>query len=141
MLDDDGHFNPSGEDSRAIDPERGDSRQRDQRGRFAKDANDDDDGGDDNVGLTDEDIASREQDALEGATSDDDSGEPTDDNDGDETAITSFTELAEATEVPLEELMGLQVTVERDGEEVTLSVADLVTGHTSTQMSKVAERS
>lgn len=128
LLDNDGHFNPDGTDSRALDPDKGgDGRQRNDKGQFKKTGSDD--GNDANVGLTDEEVQAREQDALKGATSDDDSGGTTDDEGDDENDITTFLELAEVSEVPIDLLMGLNVSYGEGDDEISLSISDLVTGH------------
>ncbi len=128
LLGDDGNVN-DGVPSRALDPEHGEGegRQRDNKGRFTAD----DSGDDGKAGQTDEDRAAAEAAARQGdATSDDDSGEPTAGGGDDESPIESFAQLAEAIDVDEDTLRGLNLTYEdSNGDEITLKLADLVTGH------------
>lgn len=143
LLDSDGHVNPSGAPSRALDPdgENEGSQARDQRGRFRKQHEDnaegvdeeefEDDGedaGDTEVQETDD------SETDDNAESEDEEGEEsateTESESGETDEIQSLSELAEALEIPLDQLKeSLQHTFTASGEEMTVTLAELEKGY------------
>lgn len=136
LLDDSGNYNPEGTKSRAhpdYDHDADHGQARDDRGRFAAQQDDtaDDDDQDDIQAAADDD---RADDADTGDTDDDQvasgSQDANDDNADTDDTIKSLAELAEAMEIPLEELSsGLSHTFKAAGEEVTVNLAELVAGY------------
>jgi hypothetical protein len=142
LLDNEGHFNPDGQMSRAhpdydesSDPRAG-GRKRDARGRYKKDddeelqnaaqdddsqsaqLSDDQNEDTDDVGDTNDDLAA--------STVDDD----VTDDDGDTATIESLSDLAESLEVSIDDLSAqVKHTFTAAGEEVTVSLAELVNGY------------
>lgn len=152
LLDDSGHINPTGRDSRALDPDSYDdpgeaaeqSRQRDEKGRFVKksakasetsDDDDtteqlDDDAEDDQVAEGDD----QTEDTDTGDTDDDlatSADEQTDaDSEDTDDPIETLAELAEAIEFPVEDMKdALTHTFRAAGEEVTVTLSELEKGY------------
>lgn len=137
LLDDDGHFNPDGEASRAHPDYDERSRQpRNEKGRFTKAADDSD--------VVEDDIDNETLDAAdEGDVPDEDTVEDGDTDeeiaasadeeaqpDEQETPIESLAQFAEALEVPLDDLKAqIQHTFNAAGEEVTVTLAELERGY------------
>ncbi len=151
LLDEDGHFNPDNKPSRAH-PDYDEStderakpqqQQRDNRGRFQKAAPAPDDGGDtEQADLTAEDdqpAASDDQEAeteqLEAGDTEEDQRESaeTEAEEGEQDTgepIQTLTELADALEIPIDELKGqINHTFRAAGEEVTVNLAELEAGY------------
>ena len=138
LLDDSGNYNPEGTRSRAhpdYDHDDDHGQGRDDKGRFKSrqqdDNADDDDDQDDIQAAADDD---RTDDADTGDTDDDQvasGSQDADDNDADtDDTIKSLAELAEAMEIPFEELSSeLTHTFKAAGEEVTVNLAELVAGY------------
>lgn len=114
--DDDTGADESGKGNRKRKPENEDS-QDDQAGDDDADGSQDTDDTD-----TDDDDSQSDDDAG------DDSGQDTD-NDDDEKPIESLAQLAEALEVDVETLAALQDTFKADGEDTTVSLAELRAGY------------
>jgi len=142
LLDDDGHVNPSGTPSRALDPdgENEGSQARDQRGRFRKQQEDNAEGVDEeefeDEGEDAGDSEDQETDDSEtdDAESEDEEGEEsateTESESGETDEIQSLSELAEALEIPLDQLKeSLQHTFTASGEEMTVTLAELEKGY------------
>ncbi len=142
LLDNDGHVNPSGTPSRALDPdgENEGSQARDQRGRFRKQQEDNAEGVDEEEfegeGEDAGDSEDQETDDSEtdNAESEDEEGEEsateTESESGETDEIQSLSELAEALEIPLDQLKeSLQHTFTASGEEMTVTLAELEKGY------------
>ena len=152
LLDDDGHFNPNPEQlSRShpdYDPDtdpRNQSPDRDERGRFKSRGEADDDGddtditdaidtdedddtrGDDRTEDTDQDT-DRDTDDDQTASAEDDAGANDQETDGDD--IQTLTQLADALEVPIDELKeSITHTFTAADEETTVTLAELEAGY------------
>ncbi len=153
LLDDDGHYNPNPEQlsrghpdyDESQDPrtkqETGDEVDRDERGRFRKKAaqapepGDDDDTDDADLAAGDDQPAAgddQQDDTDVGDTSEDQaaSADDAEQDDTDTGAINTLAELADALEMPIEDLQAnLTHSFRAAGEDVTVNLGELVAGY------------
>ena len=152
LLDDDGHFNPDGQKSRghpdydeSSDPRTARETDRDERGRFRKKAAPTPEAGEQDTGqetdLEAEDDQLAAGDVRQEDTEDTDTGDAPDEQaasadeeaeqvDAETGTINTLAELADALEVPIEELQGnLTHTFRAAGEDVTVNLQELVAGY------------
>ncbi len=141
LLDDDGHFNPNPEQlsrghpdyKEEEDPRTGGEQTRDARGRFQKEETGDEVTDDDLQAEEDQSTGNVQDTDTEGDTEDEQAASADQEAEQEDTetgAINTLTELAEALEIPFEDLQAnLTHKFRAAGEEVEVNLGELVAGY------------